>query len=145
MEPTFTVLTDMTEKIVTPLIEEASRSGMTGFRRSRSAFCNRSLAPYMNCYLIFVLSSVSVHMSFSSIGMAIYQSFLSLEHMELHITLDVVYASFYIFRNSGMNIAMLFSSDDSRLNLECCVNVIKLPTGFLLICLVTCTVHIKIY
>ncbi|XP_066484997.1 dual specificity calcium/calmodulin-dependent 3',5'-cyclic nucleotide phosphodiesterase 1C isoform X2 [Tiliqua scincoides] len=31
VEPTFTVLTDMTEKIVTPLIEEASRSG---FRRS---------------------------------------------------------------------------------------------------------------
>uniref|UniRef100_A0A670JXZ8 Phosphodiesterase n=1 Tax=Podarcis muralis TaxID=64176 RepID=A0A670JXZ8_PODMU len=36
VEPTFTVLTDMTEKIVTPLIEEASHSGMTGFRRSRS-------------------------------------------------------------------------------------------------------------
>ncbi|XP_005302780.1 dual specificity calcium/calmodulin-dependent 3',5'-cyclic nucleotide phosphodiesterase 1C isoform X2 [Chrysemys picta bellii] len=34
VEPTFTVLTDMTEKIVTPLIDEASRSGMTGFRRS---------------------------------------------------------------------------------------------------------------
>ncbi|KAM6451126.1 dual specificity calcium/calmodulin-dependent 3',5'-cyclic nucleotide phosphodiesterase 1C isoform 4-T5 [Liasis olivaceus] len=34
VEPTFTVLTDMTEKIVTPLIEEASNSGMTGFRRS---------------------------------------------------------------------------------------------------------------
>ncbi|XP_061442888.1 dual specificity calcium/calmodulin-dependent 3',5'-cyclic nucleotide phosphodiesterase 1C isoform X4 [Rhineura floridana] len=34
VEPTFTVLTDMTEKIVTPLIEEASRSGMTGYRRS---------------------------------------------------------------------------------------------------------------
>ncbi|XP_077158723.1 dual specificity calcium/calmodulin-dependent 3',5'-cyclic nucleotide phosphodiesterase 1C isoform X3 [Paroedura picta] len=34
VEPTFTVLTDMTEKIVTPLVEEASRSSMTGFRRS---------------------------------------------------------------------------------------------------------------
>ncbi|XP_030301069.1 calcium/calmodulin-dependent 3',5'-cyclic nucleotide phosphodiesterase 1C isoform X2 [Calypte anna] len=34
VEPTFTVLTDMTEKIVTPLIDEASRSGMAGFRRS---------------------------------------------------------------------------------------------------------------
>ncbi|XP_015210204.2 dual specificity calcium/calmodulin-dependent 3',5'-cyclic nucleotide phosphodiesterase 1A isoform X2 [Lepisosteus oculatus] len=34
VEPTFTVLTDMTEKIVTPLIDEASRSGLTGFRRS---------------------------------------------------------------------------------------------------------------
>nr|XP_060637628.1 dual specificity calcium/calmodulin-dependent 3',5'-cyclic nucleotide phosphodiesterase 1C isoform X4 [Anolis sagrei ordinatus] len=34
VEPTFTVLSDMTEKIVTPLIEEASHSGMTGFRRS---------------------------------------------------------------------------------------------------------------
>ncbi|XP_068531147.1 dual specificity calcium/calmodulin-dependent 3',5'-cyclic nucleotide phosphodiesterase 1C isoform X6 [Anas acuta] len=34
VEPTFTVLTDMTEKIVTPLIDEASRSGMSGFRRS---------------------------------------------------------------------------------------------------------------
>ncbi|KAM6948647.1 dual specificity calcium/calmodulin-dependent 3',5'-cyclic nucleotide phosphodiesterase 1A-like [Aplochiton taeniatus] len=32
--PTFTVLTDMTERIVTPLIEEASLSGLTGFRRS---------------------------------------------------------------------------------------------------------------
>uniref|UniRef100_A0A8C2AEM6 Phosphodiesterase n=1 Tax=Cyprinus carpio TaxID=7962 RepID=A0A8C2AEM6_CYPCA len=34
VEPTFTVLTDMIEKIVTPLIEEASPSGLTGFRRS---------------------------------------------------------------------------------------------------------------
>uniref|UniRef100_A0A8C9N9V8 Phosphodiesterase n=1 Tax=Serinus canaria TaxID=9135 RepID=A0A8C9N9V8_SERCA len=34
VEPTFTVLTDMTEKIVTPLIDEASLSGMPGFRRS---------------------------------------------------------------------------------------------------------------
>ncbi|KFP77716.1 Calcium/calmodulin-dependent 3',5'-cyclic nucleotide phosphodiesterase 1C, partial [Acanthisitta chloris] len=34
VEPTFTVLTDMTEKIVTPLIDEASHSGMSGFRRS---------------------------------------------------------------------------------------------------------------
>ncbi|KAM3866251.1 dual specificity calcium/calmodulin-dependent 3',5'-cyclic nucleotide phosphodiesterase 1A-like [Diretmus argenteus] len=32
--PTFTVLTDMTERIVTPLIDEASHSGFTGFRRS---------------------------------------------------------------------------------------------------------------
>uniref|UniRef100_A0A672K7J6 Phosphodiesterase n=1 Tax=Sinocyclocheilus grahami TaxID=75366 RepID=A0A672K7J6_SINGR len=35
--PTFTVLTDMTEKIVTPLIEEATSSGLAGFRRSASA------------------------------------------------------------------------------------------------------------
>uniref|UniRef100_A0AAR2LPG7 Phosphodiesterase n=1 Tax=Pygocentrus nattereri TaxID=42514 RepID=A0AAR2LPG7_PYGNA len=34
VEPTFTVLTDMIEKIVTPLIDEASRSGLAGFRRS---------------------------------------------------------------------------------------------------------------
>uniref|UniRef100_A0A9J8CTC4 Phosphodiesterase n=2 Tax=Cyprinus carpio TaxID=7962 RepID=A0A9J8CTC4_CYPCA len=34
--PTFTVLTDMTEKIVTPLIEEATSSGLAGFRRSAS-------------------------------------------------------------------------------------------------------------
>ncbi|XP_030623460.1 calcium/calmodulin-dependent 3',5'-cyclic nucleotide phosphodiesterase 1A [Chanos chanos] len=34
VEPTFTVLTDMTEKIVTPLIDEASRSGLAGLRRS---------------------------------------------------------------------------------------------------------------
>ncbi|XP_070582433.1 dual specificity calcium/calmodulin-dependent 3',5'-cyclic nucleotide phosphodiesterase 1C [Erythrolamprus reginae] len=34
VEPTFTVLTDMTEKIVTPLIEEASNSGMAGFRQN---------------------------------------------------------------------------------------------------------------
>uniref|UniRef100_A0AAR2IYN5 Phosphodiesterase n=1 Tax=Pygocentrus nattereri TaxID=42514 RepID=A0AAR2IYN5_PYGNA len=32
--PTFTVLTDMTEKIVTPLIDEAAHSGLAGFRRS---------------------------------------------------------------------------------------------------------------
>ncbi|XP_030607072.1 calcium/calmodulin-dependent 3',5'-cyclic nucleotide phosphodiesterase 1C [Archocentrus centrarchus] len=32
--PTFTVLTDMMERIVTPLIEEASHSGLAGFRRS---------------------------------------------------------------------------------------------------------------
>ncbi|XP_069071326.1 dual specificity calcium/calmodulin-dependent 3',5'-cyclic nucleotide phosphodiesterase 1C isoform X5 [Pleurodeles waltl] len=34
VDPTFTVLTDMTEKIVAPLIDEASRSGLGGFRRS---------------------------------------------------------------------------------------------------------------
>ncbi|KAK3513464.1 hypothetical protein QTP70_015459, partial [Hemibagrus guttatus] len=32
--PTFTVLTDMTEKIVTPLIDEATLSSLGGFRRS---------------------------------------------------------------------------------------------------------------
>uniref|UniRef100_A0AAY4AKG8 Phosphodiesterase n=2 Tax=Denticeps clupeoides TaxID=299321 RepID=A0AAY4AKG8_9TELE len=32
--PTFTVLTDMTERIVTPLIDEATHSGFAGFRRS---------------------------------------------------------------------------------------------------------------
>ncbi|XP_048121832.1 calcium/calmodulin-dependent 3',5'-cyclic nucleotide phosphodiesterase 1C-like [Alosa alosa] len=42
VEPTFTVLTDMTEKIVTPLIDEASRSGLAGFRRSRSGLNNIS-------------------------------------------------------------------------------------------------------
>lgn len=36
VEPTFTVLTDMTEKIVNPLIEETSQTGGTGQRRSRS-------------------------------------------------------------------------------------------------------------
>ncbi|XP_067888387.1 dual specificity calcium/calmodulin-dependent 3',5'-cyclic nucleotide phosphodiesterase 1A-like isoform X2 [Heterodontus francisci] len=34
VEPTFSVLTDMSEKIVTPLIDEASRSDGSGFRRS---------------------------------------------------------------------------------------------------------------
>ncbi|KAM7069759.1 dual specificity calcium/calmodulin-dependent 3',5'-cyclic nucleotide phosphodiesterase 1C isoform 3-T4 [Acridotheres tristis] len=34
VEPTFSVLTDMTEKIVTPLIDEASHSGLSGFRHS---------------------------------------------------------------------------------------------------------------
>ncbi|XP_073755136.1 dual specificity calcium/calmodulin-dependent 3',5'-cyclic nucleotide phosphodiesterase 1C isoform X2 [Callorhinus ursinus] len=34
VEPTFTVLTDMTEKIVSPLIDETSQSGGTGQRRS---------------------------------------------------------------------------------------------------------------
>ncbi|XP_040922257.1 calcium/calmodulin-dependent 3',5'-cyclic nucleotide phosphodiesterase 1C [Toxotes jaculatrix] len=34
VEPTFTVLTEMIEKIVTPLIEEASHSGLASFRRS---------------------------------------------------------------------------------------------------------------
>uniref|UniRef100_G3N809 Phosphodiesterase n=1 Tax=Gasterosteus aculeatus aculeatus TaxID=481459 RepID=G3N809_GASAC len=33
VEPTFTVLTEMMEKIVTPLVEEASRSGTAAFRR----------------------------------------------------------------------------------------------------------------
>uniref|UniRef100_A0A672YYU5 Phosphodiesterase n=1 Tax=Sphaeramia orbicularis TaxID=375764 RepID=A0A672YYU5_9TELE len=32
--PTFTVLTDMMERIVTPLIDEATHSGLAGFRRS---------------------------------------------------------------------------------------------------------------
>ncbi|XP_043920783.1 calcium/calmodulin-dependent 3',5'-cyclic nucleotide phosphodiesterase 1C-like isoform X1 [Protopterus annectens] len=34
VEPTFTVLSDMMEKIVSPLIDEAARSGITTFRRS---------------------------------------------------------------------------------------------------------------
>lgn len=34
VEPTFTVLTDMTEKIVSPLIDEPSQTGGTGQRRS---------------------------------------------------------------------------------------------------------------
>ncbi|XP_051970496.1 dual specificity calcium/calmodulin-dependent 3',5'-cyclic nucleotide phosphodiesterase 1A-like isoform X4 [Xyrauchen texanus] len=34
VEPTFTVLTDMIEKIVSPLVEEASHTGLAGFRRS---------------------------------------------------------------------------------------------------------------
>ncbi|XP_053538409.1 dual specificity calcium/calmodulin-dependent 3',5'-cyclic nucleotide phosphodiesterase 1A isoform X3 [Ictalurus punctatus] len=34
VEPTFTVLSDMAEKIMTPLIDEASRSGLASFRRS---------------------------------------------------------------------------------------------------------------
>ncbi|XP_051969663.1 dual specificity calcium/calmodulin-dependent 3',5'-cyclic nucleotide phosphodiesterase 1A isoform X2 [Xyrauchen texanus] len=34
VEPTFTVLTDMIEKIVSPLAEESSHSGLAGFRRS---------------------------------------------------------------------------------------------------------------
>uniref|UniRef100_A0A673L845 Phosphodiesterase n=1 Tax=Sinocyclocheilus rhinocerous TaxID=307959 RepID=A0A673L845_9TELE len=40
--PTFTVLTDMTEKIVTPLIEEATSSGLAGFRRSGSISSDRN-------------------------------------------------------------------------------------------------------
>lgn len=36
VEPTFTVLTDMTEKIVSPLIDETSQTVGTGQRRSRS-------------------------------------------------------------------------------------------------------------
>ncbi|KAM9839426.1 dual specificity calcium/calmodulin-dependent 3',5'-cyclic nucleotide phosphodiesterase 1A-like [Aulostomus maculatus] len=36
VEPTFAVLTEMMEVIVTPLIEEASRSGLTSVRRSSS-------------------------------------------------------------------------------------------------------------
>lgn len=36
MEPTFTVLTDMTEKIVSPFIDEPSQTGGPGQRRSRS-------------------------------------------------------------------------------------------------------------
>ncbi|XP_042608152.1 calcium/calmodulin-dependent 3',5'-cyclic nucleotide phosphodiesterase 1A-like [Cyprinus carpio] len=46
VEPTFTVLTDMIEKIVTPLIEEASPSGLAGFRRSRHCTC---IVFYLNC------------------------------------------------------------------------------------------------
>ncbi|XP_031439405.1 calcium/calmodulin-dependent 3',5'-cyclic nucleotide phosphodiesterase 1A-like isoform X2 [Clupea harengus] len=42
VEPTFTVLTDMTEKIVTPLIDEASQSSLAGFRRARSGLNNIS-------------------------------------------------------------------------------------------------------
>uniref|UniRef100_A0A3Q1K468 Phosphodiesterase n=1 Tax=Anabas testudineus TaxID=64144 RepID=A0A3Q1K468_ANATE len=34
VEPTFAVMTEMIEKIVTPLIEEASRTGLAGVRRS---------------------------------------------------------------------------------------------------------------
>ncbi|XP_009297150.3 dual specificity calcium/calmodulin-dependent 3',5'-cyclic nucleotide phosphodiesterase 1A isoform X4 [Danio rerio] len=40
--PTFTVLTDMTEKIVTPLIEEATSSGLSGFRSITGGDVKRS-------------------------------------------------------------------------------------------------------
>ncbi|RXN25262.1 calcium calmodulin-dependent 3, 5 -cyclic nucleotide phosphodiesterase 1C-like isoform X1 [Labeo rohita] len=40
--PTFTVLTDMTEKIVTPLIEEATSSGLAGFRSITAGDTKRS-------------------------------------------------------------------------------------------------------
>ncbi|XP_016430898.1 calcium/calmodulin-dependent 3',5'-cyclic nucleotide phosphodiesterase 1C-like isoform X2 [Sinocyclocheilus rhinocerous] len=40
--PTFTVLTDMTEKIVTPLIEEATSSGLAGFRSISAGDASRS-------------------------------------------------------------------------------------------------------
>uniref|UniRef100_A0A8C2JCL7 Phosphodiesterase n=1 Tax=Cyprinus carpio TaxID=7962 RepID=A0A8C2JCL7_CYPCA len=40
--PTFTVLTDMTEKIVTPLIEEATSSGLAGFRSVSAGDVKRS-------------------------------------------------------------------------------------------------------
>ncbi|MEJ1279450.1 phosphodiesterase 1B Ca2+-calmodulin dependent [Cricetulus griseus] len=43
VEPTFTVLTDMTEKIVSPLIDETSQTGGTGQRRSRSVGKSESL------------------------------------------------------------------------------------------------------
>lgn len=36
MEPTFTVMTEMIEKIMTPLLEEASVLGLDDFRRKRS-------------------------------------------------------------------------------------------------------------
>lgn len=39
--PTFTVLSDMMERIVTPLIDEASHSGLAGFRRSRWVLCRK--------------------------------------------------------------------------------------------------------
>ncbi|KAG5210362.1 hypothetical protein JEQ12_015556 [Ovis aries] len=44
VEPTFTVLTDMTEKIVSPLIDEPSQTGGTGQRRS-SAPINNPVIP----------------------------------------------------------------------------------------------------
>uniref|UniRef100_A0A8C1XM79 Phosphodiesterase n=1 Tax=Cyprinus carpio TaxID=7962 RepID=A0A8C1XM79_CYPCA len=40
--PTFTVLTDMTEKIVTPLIEEATSSGLAGFLNRSAGDVKRS-------------------------------------------------------------------------------------------------------
>ncbi|XP_029416711.1 calcium/calmodulin-dependent 3',5'-cyclic nucleotide phosphodiesterase 1C isoform X3 [Nannospalax galili] len=42
VEPTFTVLTDMTEKIVSPLIDEPSQTGGTGQRRSSLNSINSS-------------------------------------------------------------------------------------------------------
>ncbi|TWW71469.1 Calcium/calmodulin-dependent 3',5'-cyclic nucleotide phosphodiesterase 1C [Takifugu flavidus] len=38
VEPTFTVMTEMIEKIMTPLMEEACLLGLDGFRRSRNFF-----------------------------------------------------------------------------------------------------------
>ncbi|TNN34252.1 Calcium/calmodulin-dependent 3',5'-cyclic nucleotide phosphodiesterase 1C [Liparis tanakae] len=49
VEPTFTVLTEMIEKIVSPLIEEASRCGLTGVRRSSVS------TPFNTCCHHFVL------------------------------------------------------------------------------------------
>uniref|UniRef100_A0A665X475 Phosphodiesterase n=1 Tax=Echeneis naucrates TaxID=173247 RepID=A0A665X475_ECHNA len=50
VEPTFTVLTEMVEKIVTPLVEEASQSGLAGFRHS----CTKSTGSELSCCLTTV-------------------------------------------------------------------------------------------
>nr|XP_033786463.1 calcium/calmodulin-dependent 3',5'-cyclic nucleotide phosphodiesterase 1C isoform X2 [Geotrypetes seraphini] len=63
VEPTLTVLTDMAEKIVMPLIEEASRSGLAGFRRSSLNSINSSEVKRSNVKSIGSEGSASLNCS----------------------------------------------------------------------------------
>nr|XP_020447184.1 calcium/calmodulin-dependent 3',5'-cyclic nucleotide phosphodiesterase 1C-like isoform X3 [Monopterus albus]XP_020447185.1 calcium/calmodulin-dependent 3',5'-cyclic nucleotide phosphodiesterase 1C-like isoform X3 [Monopterus albus] len=67
--PTFTVLTDMMERIVTPLIEEASNSSFTGFRRSSLNSINSDEGKRHNVKSVCSDSATSVQNSLLSVDM----------------------------------------------------------------------------
>ncbi|XP_026229748.1 calcium/calmodulin-dependent 3',5'-cyclic nucleotide phosphodiesterase 1C isoform X2 [Anabas testudineus] len=67
--PTFTVLTDMMERIVTPLIDEASHSGFAGFRRSSLNSISSDEAKRQNAKSMGSDSSSSVQSSLLTVDM----------------------------------------------------------------------------
>ncbi|XP_028986470.1 dual specificity calcium/calmodulin-dependent 3',5'-cyclic nucleotide phosphodiesterase 1A isoform X2 [Betta splendens] len=67
--PTFTVLTDMMERIVTPLIDEASHSGFAGFRRSSLNSISSDEAKRQNVKSTGSDSSSSVQSSLLTVDM----------------------------------------------------------------------------
>ncbi|XP_048868191.1 dual specificity Calcium/calmodulin-dependent 3',5'-cyclic nucleotide phosphodiesterase 1C isoform X4 [Brienomyrus brachyistius] len=77
--PTFTVLTDMAENIVTPLIDEASHSGLAGFRRSSLNSINSADAKRYTAKTTGSDGGTSLNCSLLSVDLKIFKSLWSVE------------------------------------------------------------------
>ncbi|XP_023671544.1 dual specificity calcium/calmodulin-dependent 3',5'-cyclic nucleotide phosphodiesterase 1C isoform X5 [Paramormyrops kingsleyae] len=77
--PTFTVLTDMAENIVTPLIDEASHSGLAGFRRSSLNSINSADVKRYTAKTTGSDGGTSLNCSLLSVDLKIFKSLWSVE------------------------------------------------------------------